>query len=78
VIQEIQSKSDATVQCGKDSIPWRLLRRAILTLEPKTAGLSPELQSRLGSIKHLARHRPGTKTFTLLCNSDRAILQRPP
>ena len=77
VVQEIQSSSDAVVQCGNDKIPWPLLRRAILTLEPKTAGLSPELQSRLGNIKHLARHRPNTKTFTLLCTSDRAFCSDP-
>lgn len=77
VIQEIQSSANAIAYCGKYTILWRVLRRAILTLEPKTGGLSAELQSRLGSIKHLARHYPETKTFTLLCNSDRGFCSDP-
>lgn len=47
VLQEALSCSRVLLQCGRDSIPWVNVRKALLVLRQKTSVLPPDIRGRL-------------------------------
>ena len=47
VLQEALSCNRVLLQCGRDSIPWVNVRKALLVLRQKTSVLPPDIRSRL-------------------------------
>lgn len=65
--QEIQlANSQAMVICGREEVPWRSLRRAVICLETKQELPSLGLRRRLGLVKMLTLKRGSSSIYVLL------------
>lgn len=69
--QEIQlANSQAIAVCGREKIPWQILRRAVICLTTKQDLPKPSLRRRLELIEPLTNER-GSSSMNLLLNISR-------